>query len=317
MRSIPVFRYDDLRAAGHSSHAVTASIQAGRLVRLRPGVFVDSVVWEAGPPEGRVVARAGALDLISLTTPVFSHETAAALHGLPLYRPNPDRVHVIAGEGRPGAASGVVRHRGVLADDEVVEVDGLRCTSIERTVADVARTATFEQAITISDAALRTVCVPRPGEYSSDRASQFRAASLEIARRSAHGFTRAQRVLAFADGRAQLPGESISRIRLWELGFRRMELQVRVPGPAGSNYYVDFGLHDVRAFGEFDGTMKYVDGRLTDGRTTTEVFDREKQREDWIRGRTQYRYARWGWVHTATAKTLGDRLLAFGIRAPA
>jgi len=184
------------------------------------------------------------------------------------------------------------------------------------TIADVARTATFEQAVTVADAALRRRCVPRTGVYLADAALEFRASVLEITGRSAHGLSRARRALAFADGRGQLPGESVSRIRLWELGFRHIDLQVKVPGPARTNYYVDFAFHDVRAFGEFDGTMKYIDGRLTDGRSTAEVFDREKQREDWIRGTTQYRYGRWGWPHTSTAKSLGDRLSAFGIRPP-
>lgn len=83
--------------------------------------------------------------------------------------------------------------------------------------------------------------------------------------------------------------------------------------PNSTDYYVDFGLRAEEAFGEFDGSMKYVDGRLLDGRTTAEVFDREKQREDWIRGRTQWRYVRWGWPHLSTPASLGDRLAAFGV----
>lgn len=309
-----MLRYDELLGAGHSAQAIARAVRARSLVRVRPGVYADGAAWQAARAESRVIARARALDLISHITPVFSHETAAALHGLPLFRPSGDRVHVIAAEGRPGAASGVIRHRGVVADQDVVSIDGLVCTSLPRTVSDVARTAAFEQAVTIADAALRRLCVTRPGQYLSDRARAWRDEVLDIARGSAHGLRRARRALAFADGRAQLPGESVSRVRLWELGFRSPDLQVRVPGPHGSDYYVDFGFHDLRAFGEFDGAIKYVDGRLRDGRTSSDVLDREKQREDWIRGRTHYRLSRWGWPHIETAATLGARLLAFGIR---
>ncbi len=207
-----------------------------------------------------------------------------------------------------------MRHRGELSDEDVVEIDGLRVTSLARTVADVARTATFEQAATVADAALRTQFVSGPGSYDLDGAQAFRESVTQIAGRSAHGQTRARRVLAFADGRAQLPGESISRIRLRELGFRTIELQVAVPGPHGKTFYVDSGLEDVVAFGEFDGAIKYVDGQLLDGRTSSQTLDEEKQREDWIRGTTQRRYARWGWPHLATASELGARLEAFGIR---
>ncbi len=285
-------------------------------MRLRPGVYVPSADWDRASPEARAVGRARALTLTAATSPVISHETAAAVHGLPLYRADRHRAHVIAPHSRPGRAGGVIRHRGELADDDVVEMHGLHVTSLARTVSDVARTATFEQAVTVADAALRQQFLGARGEYDVDGAERFRQAALEIARRSAHGVTRARRVLDFADGRAQLPGESISRIRLYEIGFRDIRLQVPVPGPGHRLYFVDFGLEDVEAFGEFDGSLKYVDGHLLDGRTSSQVLDEEKQREDWIRGTTQRRYARWGWPHITTAADLRLRLDAFGIRPP-
>jgi hypothetical protein len=121
-------------------------------------------------------------------------------------------------------------------------------------------------------------------------------------------------VLAFADGRAELPGESVSRVRLAELGFRRIRLQVVVDAPAaGRQYRVDFGLDDADAFGEFDGRIKYHDIGMTRGRTADEIFEREKQREDWIRGTTGRRLVRWGWADIETADMLALRLAAFGI----
>ncbi|KRA22202.1 hypothetical protein ASD65_16985 [Microbacterium sp. Root61] len=313
MNPLRLYRYDDLLSRGMSARRRTALIRAKRLVSVRPGFFADGTEWTAASPEERLVATARALDLMSTTRPVVSHETAAAVHGLPLFRPNDGTVHAIVAAERPGAARGVVRHRGDLSDDEVIEVNGLLCTNLARTVADVARTMTFEQAVTVADAALRRTCVPRAGVYLTDRHTDFRKTVAEIARRSAHGVARARRVLAFADGRAQLPGESISRIRLYELGFRGLDLQVRVPGPKGTNFYVDFGFEEQTAFGEFDGTMKYNDGRLVDGRTTAAIFDAEKQREDWIRGTTNRRIARWGWPHIKTATALRSRLTAFGV----
>ncbi|MFB7893098.1 hypothetical protein ACFC1I_12925 [Microbacterium sp. NPDC056044] len=295
---------------------LATAVTLGDLTRLRVGVYVDTVAWNAAKSEARVIARAHALTLCSPTPTVFAHETAAAAHGLPLYRADRDRVHVIAREARPGAARGVIRHRGDLPDDDVVEIGGLQVTSLARTVSDVARTASFEQAVTVADAALRQQFVTGPGEYDFIEAERFRQEALSIARRSAHGLTRARRVLEFADGRAQLPGESISRIRLREIGFRVIELQVAVPGRGIHPYYVDFGLDEANAFGEFDGAIKYVDGKILDGRTSSQVFDEEKQREDWIRGTTQRRIARWGWPHLATAADLRTRLEAFSIRPP-
>jgi hypothetical protein len=311
-----LLRHHDLVLLGVGPRQLAAALRAGSLIKVRPGVFVRGDAWSAVKPEARSVARAQALTAVSTTPPVVSHETAAAVHGLPLYRADRDRVHVIAPAGRPGAAAGVVRHRGELPDDDVVELEGMRVTSLMRTVADVARTTTFEQAVTITDAALHRQFATGPGRYDVDGAEDFRHRVLETVRRAAHGETRARRVLDFADGRAQLPGESISRIRLHDVGFRAIQLQVAVAGPRNTTYFVDFGLEDIAAFGEFDGAIKYVDGRLLDGRTSSQTIDEEKQREDWIRGTTQRRFARWGWPHLQTAARLGARLAAFGITPP-
>jgi len=164
------------------------------------------------------------------------------------------------------------------------------------------------------DAGLRSVAAPEPGVFRPSAAEERREHVREITLLSAHGRTRAQRSLTFADGRAQLPGESISRIRLAELGFAAPDLQVAIPGPSGRDCYVDFGLDDARAWGEFDGETKYRDEALRSGLTVEEVLLREKQREDWIRGCTHRPMARWQWTHLRTADTLARRLAAFGIR---
>ncbi|MCR2813634.1 hypothetical protein NQ166_04205 [Microbacterium sp. zg.Y1090] len=311
---IPLLTLDDLRARGLPSRRVAAEAAGGSLVRLRRGIYVDAARWRSAYPEQRIVARAHALAAVSARRPVFAYETALALLGQPLYRASHDRVHVIADADRTGPAHGVVRHRGE-PDHDVVEVAGLLCTNLARSVADVARTASFEQAATSADAALHTLFAPRDGAYDLSGAGEFRECVRGIARTRAHGIRRAERVLDFADGRAHLPGETISRIRLVELGFRRIRLQAAVPSPSGS-YFVDFALDDADAFGEFDGTIKYQDGGMLDGRSRADVFDAEKQREDWIRGTTQRRLARWGWPHVATAAALGERLGAFGIHPP-
>ncbi|NYE21065.1 type IV toxin-antitoxin system AbiEi family antitoxin domain-containing protein [Microbacterium immunditiarum] len=306
--------YASLIDHGLADRAIRMQVAGGSLVRIRPGVYVSGDEWHRARPEHRVLARARALDLTSSDRPVLTHETAAALHGLPLYRPDGARVHVTLPPERPGAVVGVIRHRGEMPADDVTEIDGLLCTTLSRTVADVARTATFEQAVTVADAALRHIAGRGAREYDRDAASAFCADVRRIARRSAHGVARAERVLRFADGRSQLPGESISRIRLVELGFGDLELQVSVDAPDGGSYYVDFGIEGRRALGEFDGAIKYRDGGMLDGRTTAEAFDREKRREDWIRGTTGAPLVRWGWPDVATTATLGARLAAFGIR---
>ncbi|WP_309065788.1 hypothetical protein [Microbacterium sp.] len=314
-----LLRRDDLGTVRRRTGGYRASAIEGDLVRVRPGVFALGEEWQRARPEGLVVARARALTLTASEPPVFSHETAAAIHALPLFRPDPLRVHISLDSRRPGACTGTVRHRAELRDDEVVEVDGLRVTSLSRTVADVARTASRERAVVVADAALRRAAGgPQQDDYDLEEAAAFCAVVRTIANRSAHGSARAERVLAFADGRAQLPGESISRIRLVQLGFHGIRLQVRVPGPNGDPYFVDFGGDGDDGFwlGEFDGRTKYADADMRRGRSPARVVEAEKFREDWIRGVTRAPMARWGWTHIDTPEALGTRLRAFGIRPP-
>jgi hypothetical protein len=313
---IPLLRRPDLADLGIGPRRLAALIERRELTALRAGVYVWTSACTGLPPEDRVVLAARALALVSRRPPVIAGVTAAAVLGLPLHgRPDP-RVHVVVGEDRPRTGDGVVRHRGSLHASELVRVGGLVCTDAARTAADVARSEPFAAAVCVADAALRAAADAGPGRYDLAADDAFRERCRAIVLRSARGRGRAARVLAFADGRAQRPGESISRIRLAELGFPRPELQVPVAGPGSRTYYVDFGLDGADAFGEFDGEGKYWDAHLSGGRDARQVFDAEKQREDWIRATTGRRFARWGWSAIRSAATLGDRLAAFRIHPP-
>jgi len=314
--AVPLLRRGDLADQGIGAHALDRMLASSELKRVRPGVYVRVEDVRMLTPEGRIVVRARALSAVSRATPVFSHLTAAAILGLPVYGWRTVTLDAILSPERPGAATGVVRHRGELTASDVVGVGDLSCTSLVRTAADIARTAGFTPAVCAIDAALRQVAHPTPGTYLTGRAEEFRETAREVVRRSAHGRARAHRTLAFADGRAQLPGESVSRVLLAELGFARPSLQVRIEGPRGEDYFVDIGLDDVSSFCEFDGESKYTDEALRSGRTIEQVLLAEKQREDWIRGRTQRRFARWGWAHIRSARDLGARLGSFGITPP-
>ncbi len=310
----PLLSREELRAAGVGPGPMARMLRSGELVRLRPGVYLRVDPDRPPTPEEWSIARARALARTSAEPPLFSHLTAAALHGLPVRAQTSQKVHITLPPERPGAQALVVRHRGRVPDDQQVERYGVRCTSLQRTMADVARTASFDAAVCVLDAAFRPTTAPKPGIHDLAAAERLRAAVFDIAARSAHGRARALRALTFADGRAQLPGESISRIRLAELGFICVDLQVEVAGPHGRTYYVDFGLNDVKAWGEFDGEQKYRDEAMRSGLTLEEVLLREKQREDWIRGTTQRPLARWKWAHLRSADALAQRLASFGIR---
>ena len=175
------------------------------------------------------------------------------------------------------------------------------------------RAVSAEASISVADAAL--------GQIGGDRRRFDDRAAADFTSRLLHrtemsgprGIRQARRIVELADGRAQLPLESVSRLQLHRLGFERAELQVPVPAPGGGSYFVDIGLRGLRTFGECDGKDKYVDEARRSGRSVEQVLLDEKAREDWIRGTTQWRLARWGDEHAATPAALGARLARFGI----
>ncbi len=261
-------------------------------------------------------------------TAAFVLHSAAVLWQLPIFRTKLHRVH-IGGTKVDGRNCGlpkeqmsrplVARHEVALSESDLAEVDGIPCTSLGRTVFDLARLASREAAVSITDAALRRVAwdsTTRTYDAAADTEWHVAMDKRIDGSMGARGIRQARFILPFADGRADLPGESVSRLYLHDLGFAPPRLQVPIAGPHGADYLVDFGLDDVDAWGEFDGTGKYIDADKAGDRTPLGVLRDEKQRQDWIHGRTGRRFARWGHEHISSAATLGERLAAFHIRPP-
>lgn len=307
---------EDLAQEGVGDRRVRELVSRGILIRVRRGHFVPATHWARLWPEGRHLLHVLAVVRDADRPPVLSHESAAVVHAFPLYRHVPQRVHVIVPSPRhAGSASDLLRHQLELDDADVVEVGGLRVTSPERTAFDLALTMATDPAQCVADSALRAAAVDGHRQ-DAGRAEDWRARMgdrLERAR-GVPGVRNARGVIAFADGRAQLPGETVSRLHLRRVGFQEVDLQVAVPGPTGRDYFIDFGLDEIRAFGEFDGLGKYVDIELRAGMTATDVVVAEKRREDWIRGRTGRPFMRWEDQHIRTVRTFAARLQAFGVR---
>lgn len=309
----------DLIEGGWTERGVRAAVAAGELRRLQPNRYVGGSAWNGLWPESRHrLEVAAAFSEMRTDHAVAAFASACAVWELPLTRFAPRAVHVLLPPGsRAPSRPGLRRHLDALDDTDVVVVGGIRCTSLERTVLDAARTLPFVSAVAVADAALRRVAMDGRS-YDAAVAERWLTPIRDRAgaMRGVRGIRQARRVLDFADGRAELPGESVTRVRLSELGFTRFELQVPVPGPAGHDYEVDIGLGDAGALLEFDGQGKYTDAAMRGGRTIEQVVLAEKRREDWIRGVTQRPFVRLEDPHIATAATLGRRLAAFGIRAP-
>ncbi|GAA2751426.1 hypothetical protein [Amnibacterium kyonggiense] len=270
-------------AEERSSRALSRLVAAGSLIRLRPGVHVDAIVWARLRHEERLQLRILALALTSRTRPVFSHWSAAVLHGKPVPRRACDAVDVALEASRNRVLVGARAHAVALRPDDVVEIDGLLCTSLLRTLVDVAADEGFEEAVVLGDALYAAL-----GDGAKERA---RAALDASGRR--RGAARAGAVLDFADGRSGSPGESVSRVRIHRLGFARPELQVPIEVD-GHRYEDDFDWEEVGTAGEFDGELKYREDRFRLGGSVADVVIREKNRENRMR-RRRPRFARWDW----------------------
>jgi len=192
----------------------------------------------------------------------YSHVSGASLHRLQLWNVD-GRVHLTQ-EGRPSGIShgrDVVAHTRPLGSRETCFVDGLPCTSLERTVEDCCRMFTVPQAVILVDHAAR---------LGADL-DLLRARCAELTGRS--GVAALRRALELADARSESAGESLTRELLHRLRIRPPQLQYVVRTPLGE-YRLDFAWPERKVALEFDGKSKYFDYK-----PTAEVLYAERQRE--------------------------------------
>jgi len=179
-------------------------------------------------------------------------------------------------------------------------------------VVDIATHAEFGPAVALADAALRRTKHPLTGVPKT--AVSIDELNRELAKVPLrHGSVRARRTVEFADGRADRPGESLSRVTIARAGLTAPLLQVLLIGASGARYFADFWWPQFCVIGEFDGAIKYRDPEFLRGRTREQAFSDEKFREDDLRA-TGKVFARWGWSEANSAELLRSRLSAAGVR---
>ena len=259
---------DELLVLGLSTDEIRSALDHRELVSLHRGVYSVGERSTAALTGLRIhgVARQS-------PSMVLSHASAAVLHRIPLWRIDPDVVHLTAERRGPsGRPPGRVVHAAALAADEVMQCSGLAVTSPARTLVDLARSSGFESAVIACDWALHEGLVT-PAEL---------LAALE----SAHhrpGRRSALRALSFADGRAESPGESRLRVLMHRAGLDAPELQIDVRDRIGTLLgRSDLGYPDESALIEFDGKVKYQK-LLLPGQSATDVVIAEKRREEEVR----------------------------------
>ncbi|MDJ0391874.1 hypothetical protein QMK17_00830 [Rhodococcus sp. G-MC3] len=205
---------------------------------------------------------------------VASHISAAVLHGLDLWDTSLERVHMTVLNGHRRTTPRMHVHTTALSDKFVTTSEGLRMTTIDRTVIDCSRIMDLDHAVVIGDSALRSKKV------SMD---QLRAAVQSSTR--AAGIGAARRAISSMNGLSESPGESLSRLRMAEFGFPDPILQQVLEVQGRFLARVDFYWKRWKLVGEFDGLGKYASG---------ESNVKEKMREDDMRDRG-LEVIRWTW----------------------
>lgn len=286
-------------------------VQKGDLVAVARGAYVTRDAWAQLDIDSRYRARVKGVAALSRHPLVFSHHSAAALWRLPIVGSWPSQVHVIVNRSGGGRSSASVARHTVGVPAVLDTIDGLTVTTLARTVVDCAKLLKFGPAVAMADAALRRT------EHPFDGLPPTRLVSTDLAREASELALRqcsakVAKVVEFADGAADRPGESLSRVSMFRAGVTMPRLQVELFGASGRRYFVDFWWPQFGVIGEFDGKDKYRNPVFLQGRTAEQALLDEKDREDDLRA-AGHGMVRWGWNVARSPQLLASKLARAGV----
>jgi len=269
-----------------------------RWLWLRKGVYVDRAGYAALPPWKRYAVRVHAFARIHPDA-VLCMESAGVLHGIPRFGETRD-IHVYDPDLATSSRHGDVSIHTSRDGRALTTVDGVRVTSLEDTIVDLARVTPPAHALAMTDAAIS------PVQGGTLRLDSLRARGEQ--QQNQRGRARLRWVWENADPRAESPSESVSRAVMQWSGFECPELQ-RVFVYEGHRDRTDFFFASCRAIGEADGWGKYD---LEDPEQAKRQLAEEKRRENRLR-RNGHPLARWELRDAWQGTPLCDALTAAGV----
>ena len=268
------------------------------LVKVMHGAFAAPLADASSPLAADHLARARIRAVSHRLTKeaVFSHESAALVHGLWLLE-TPAAVHITQSYKPRASTPALRRHAGTLPTSDVVEVQGLPVTSVERTIADLAKSMHPREGLVLADSGMRLLVQPERGRRATaeELSDQVRTRLLAKVEGGPHqGRRQARVVAAYADPFSESPYESVVRWIALSRGLPRPVLQQRFD-IRGNTYYTDIcwefeltidGIaFRLRLIAEYDGEQKYLAGADGDAdpEAAAQAVLREKRREDDLR----------------------------------
>jgi len=290
-----MWRTDELLRFGLNSRNIKALVESGELHRLRYGCYIRADKWNSLGPRRqareRIVAHAHGTLTTSTGGFVYSHLSAARLHGLFVWGVD-DKVHFLH-RARPSSdrwGKDVRGHTETFSEDDVVQVQGLRATTLERTIFDSVRMLSYPKALVIMDHGLRV------------GADISVLADLEAASSGKRGIRTLRKALDNADPRSESAGETLTRELMQRLSIRPPQPQFEVQFRLG-RHRMDFAWEEEKLALEFDGRTKYFDFKPTD-----EVIFQERRREKAL-AEEGWRFIRIEWKDLFQERAFKERIL--------
>jgi hypothetical protein len=261
-----------------SDRALKREVDAGRLVKVRRGAYVEAKRWASADDREKHLLRVRAAAVFAVEEPIVAGVSAAALWGMPIHRPFPTDVTFLCkwiGGGR--SEPGVRKSTRGFSTARIVRREGVLVTCLSRTVIEIARSSEFSDAMGSIDWARR-----RHNE-SALSLDELQDDLRTLAPRADERRVRA--MVEFSTTLSDSFGESRGRAVIHLLGFTPPDLQVEFRDRDGV-IRPDFYWPSVGIAAEFDGKVKYTRDEYTGG-DPSQVVWREKQREDRLRRLTR------------------------------
>lgn len=235
-------RRRELVKAGLSRRALDRRVRSGALRALTPTLFTDRDQPVADDELRRTAVALSA---------VVSHTSAALLWGLELAATPAHRSVTVPRSRTRVQHDGTQVTRRELGQDEIVLLDGVRVTTVLRTLVDLCRSLPLAHAVAAADSALRKGLVTL---------EELQQALCVLP--AAVGRPAVARAVALCDPRCGSVLESLTRVLLAEHGLRPPQTQLAVwSQAAGVVGRVDFAWEHLRLVVETDGFAFHSDRR--------------------------------------------------------
>jgi len=270
---------------GYRDRDLAAARRAGVITRVRHGAYVPSAVWNRSDDLGqhRLLCRAVLLTHDGVVA--LSHTSGAVMHGLRMWKPALQQVHVVRLDSSAGRCQhDVVYHEDSWRPEDVRLVEGVPILDPTSCALGAASLTSVQAGLPILDSLLQLELADEATLWSTFQ--------------NRKGWPRTRRLhitVRLARAGAESLGESLGRHLMWAQHLPEPQLQFKVYDEHGHLVGVtDFAWPEYGLLGEFDGRVKY--GRLLKpGQEPGEVVFLEKEREDLLRRITDFSMVRFIW----------------------